>query len=446
MIFIKKNILLWILFALALTNIELKYVILSTYFTYVLYLFINSLGRSIPIFESLLLIASSQWLIGPSIEYLFPSNHYKYFMYVDENVYFAYALPAVLSLHIGSNFFAFPASAVAIQKQFANLISTNKRLPLLLILSGVLIQMSSSIIGGELGFLAYLLSQVRYIGVLLLLFQNQNRSWLILILTLSIIFTLSVISGFFHEFILWALFLGSYYFILHPPRLLLKVGLVIGTVVFLVIIQSIKQNYRSTAENLSFDQKITLFTNLFINKASVDTKQFIKNSSAQNVRLNQGWIISAIMKNVPKRKPYAEGETIKNALYAALIPRIIDPTKKKAGGREDFMKYTGLYLGEQTSMGMSVLGEFYANFGKWGGIWAIGIYGFFLSFFLRFVFVKSRLKNVAYIVVPILFLQVLKAETDLVTVLNHLIKSTLLFYLVHVLSLLHWENSRLRNL
>ena len=56
--------------------------------------FISQLGTSLPILELMLFIAAAQWIIGPLIEYNTPISHYKYFMYVDQQRYMSYVVPA----------------------------------------------------------------------------------------------------------------------------------------------------------------------------------------------------------------------------------------------------------------------------------------------------------------------------------------------------------------
>ena len=59
----------------------------------------------------------------------------------------------------------------------------------------------------------------------------------------------------------------------------------------------------------------------------------------------------------------------------------------------------------------------------------MGIWGYFLAMYWRFLF-KGLQNNVLLLAfLPIVFLQVIKAETELVVVLNHLIKATIVVYL-----------------
>jgi hypothetical protein len=169
--------------------------------------------------------------------------------------------------------------------------------------------------------------------------------------------------------------------------------------------------------------------------------------------LNQGWIISAIMDHTPQNQPYANGETVLESIGATIVPRFLVADKKLANGRDNFMKYTGLYIGETTSMAMSVLGEAYANFGVFGGIIFMGLWGLFLSFVWGFLSKKIVRNNIIYFFIPIIFFQVIKAETELLTVLNHLIKSMILVFVflwfyqsVLKLSLKNFSNRRLHSL
>jgi hypothetical protein len=87
-------------------------------------------------------------------------------------------------------------------------------------------------------------------------------------------------------------------------------------------------------------------------------------------------------------------------------------------------------------MGMSLLGEAYANVGPKAGLGLMfimglgfaGSYGLFLIFSLR--------HPTFYFWIPLIFCQVLKAETDLLTVLNHITKGSVgavsLYWLIGV--------------
>lgn len=169
--------------------------------------------------------------------------------------------------------------------------------------------------------------------------------------------------------------------------------------------------------------KTVLFLSLTLNEWITGGIFMPNDDIGVNVRLNQGWIISAIMQNVPDYEPYAEGETIYEAITSSLLPRVLAPWKKSAGGRENFRRFTGLPIADETSMGISMAGEGYGNYGKWGGILFMFIWGLFVGWFWHLLTWLSQYYPTLLLWTPILFLQVIKAETEFGVVLNYLIKS-----------------------
>ena len=89
------------------------------------------------------------------------------------------------------------------------------------------------------------------------------------------------------------------------------------------------------------------------------------------------------------------------------------------------LKYTGLMLNEQTSMDIGQVGEAYANFGVTGGILFMFGWGLFLNWVLFFIQKRSVRYPDLIFWVPLMFLQVVKAETSFMTVFNHLTKTAL---------------------
>ena len=63
--------------------------------------FINQLGRSFPLKQLIVMLASLQWIVGAKISYEYGKIHYKYYMYVEEQLYMDLVVPAVLLLFLG---------------------------------------------------------------------------------------------------------------------------------------------------------------------------------------------------------------------------------------------------------------------------------------------------------------------------------------------------------
>jgi len=154
------------------------------------------------------------------------------------------------------------------------------------------------------------------------------------------------------------------------------------------------------------------------------------NIDASIDRINQGWIVARIMRYTPYFEPFAGGETILTGIRASLIPRFLDTDKLKAGGRDNFTRFTGKLISETTSMGLSPLGEAYANFGINGGILFLFLLGLFYNFYIFMILRLSDKYPSLVLWIPLLFLQVVKAETDFVVVLNHLVKASMVVALL----------------
>jgi len=401
--------------------------------------FTRRLGKSIPLLELMLLIAGLQWIVGPLIEYYMPSYHWKYYMYVPETVYMSYVVPAyavfVAALFLGtrsSNNWHIPITNL---KHF-------KKYGLTIFVIGVFFDLISSRLPGTLGFFAFIVTNFKFAGAIILFFSEDPKLKKIFYFSLLYLFASALSNAMFHDLVLWSVFFYMFWAIKFKPSLKqIYITILIG-LFSLSTLQTIKAAYRSEIWSGYGGNKLELFAGLFVDAV------FFSGSNAEelsgdenNVRLNQGWIISAIMDEIPRRVAYLDGETIKEAVFASLLPRFLNPDKKQAGGRENFMKFTGLQLGEGTSMGISIIGEAYGNYKIVGGILFMGIWGFFVARYWVFLYKKTQKNLLLLAFLPIIFLQVVKAETELVVVLNHLVKATIVVFLFFwaAKKFLHWN-------
>jgi hypothetical protein len=299
---------------------------------------------------------------------------------------------------------------------------------LLFMIIGAVSTLAGNFIPNSLRFVFYLLQNLLYVGAGIILFQQNasHKKWAFLAILWLVYSAIS--RGLFHDLILWLMFL---FFIL---AIKIKINIYQTLIFFFIgllslsIIQSIKDDFRT--QLAKSNSPIELFTNLALANLEEGSDKSEEEVNDLNVRLNQGWIISAIIKHVPKKEPYANGATVKKAIWASLLPRFLNPDKKRAGGRENFSKYTGLNIRKNTSMGMSIIGEAYANYGKNGGILFMLLWGGFLTLFWNFLMQIAEKKKIVLFILPLIFLQAVKAETELVVVLNHLVKSSIICYVL----------------
>lgn len=380
------------------------------------------LGKCIPVLEFLVLLGGVQWILGAFIEYRTPYEHFKYFMYVDEVTYMSYVVPAYVF---------FTCTLLYTTRKYRLAINIDQhehddRIGILLILLGFLAQLSLPYLPGGFQFVFYLISNFKYVGALLLYFSKSIRARKILFGAIIYLFVASLINGFFHEFLLWSVFFLMFWARKNKPSFATKILFLIFGISLSGIIQLVKIDYRASVVNDNSPGNISLFTTILNQRLS---NGFLQNSDEQselNIRLNQGWIISAVMEHTPKHQAFAQGETVIDAISASLLPRFLSPNKKRAEGRLNLEKFTNLELSENTSMGISILGESYANFGRIGGVFFMLCYGYFLKIVWQLIIRKSRRNFLFLYFVPLIFLHVVKAETELLIVLNYLVKASVI--------------------
>lgn len=388
---------------------------------FVAYQFTKQLGVSLPILELMLLIAGLQWIIGPLIEYAAPTVHYKYYMYVDQVVYMAYVVPAyllfVIIILVGLK------RMVQLNIALEQLVYFSK-FGLSLFFIGIVYDLFSGFLG-FLGFLGYIISNFKFVGAIILYFSKNKRVRRLFYIAILFLLYRSLSNAMFHDFVLWSAFFYMFWAFQFKPSVFTKLTTFAVAGIFLISLQTIKAAYRSEVWAGNKGNKIELFVGLMYDALLGDgsTLDAEENNVDNNVRLNQGWIISAILDEIPKKTNYFGGSTIVDALSASLLPRFLDPDKAKAGGQENFRKFTGLQISDGTSMGISIIGEGYGNYGKIGGIFFMGFWALFVLLVWKYL-LKQASKNILLVAfLPLIFLQVIKAETELVVVLNHLVKS-----------------------
>ncbi len=392
----------------------------------VIYEFQKRLDQGVPLLQLTALIAVLQWLLGPLMSYNSEYEFGKYDMYVPDTVYFGFALPAtclyvVIMLAVGASV-----------KQRQLLQNLDKRNFLTIGFALNVISLASAIaaprFGGGLQFFLFLTSQMRYVGALYILFSRHELRLLFTALSLSPLLIVSLNSGMFHDLLLWLAMIFCYWFAQRKWRLGYKITVLLASAAVLFSIQAVKQEYRAQLRRGDDPSIVKLMQDYLTPGGRAWERGVLTQAIA---RLNQGWIISAVMFNVPEEEPFAEGETLKDAFISALMPRILFPDKKQAGGRENFRRFTGLLISDSTSMGISPLGEAYANFGEIGGILLMGAYGALFSgiFYLTLIYVLKR--PAFFFWLPLLFYQSIKAETEFLVVLNQLSKGALVAFGMH---------------
>ena len=384
--------------------------------------FIRKMDRGVPFVHLAAVVAVLQWLVGPLFGYESTLVFDRYQMYVSPDTYFSYALPATCCYLVGLLLLGTSVSPAPLLQM------VNRRrfvvIGFSLIAVGNLAVAASSRISGNIEFVLYLVGNFRYVGALYLVFSLHQLRIPFAVLAFTPLVAVSVNTAFFHDMLLWGAICFLYWF--STRRWGIGQKSVLLAVAFFAVfsLQTVKHAYR---EQLRVDRESASLVNLLIDMMSPGGAGW-EQASIENVlvRLNQGWIVSAVLYHVPAEQPFFGGETYVDAFKAALLPRFLAPDKRTADLRINFRRMTGLQILDTTSMGVSPLGEAYANFGIYGGSFALLCYGILLGGFVRATLLFCLRSPTLILWLPVIFFAALKAETESLVVLNQLVKGSII--------------------
>ena len=390
-------------------------------------------GNDLPIESFILVMASIQWIVGPVLTYAGLSDHWKYYMYVPVEEYMALAVPCVIMLSVGLYTFrskkrpALVSHYGAITRQIVN---RAQFLPYYLIGIGFVFSFLVDRFPPSLEFPAFILSNIKYIGLIYLIFSDRMKhKTAVLVIAFLLTFISSLKAAMFHDLILWSAFIGMYAAYIFHPLNAKKLLMVVLGMVFIFVLQASKDLYREKLEKQGRSEYVEKFLSSVEERLEANEAATGSNVERLVVRINQGWIISRIMLIVPEHVPHAEGKTVVTALKASILPRLLFPDKPTAGGKANYEKYTGFLLTSSTSMGISLLGEAYINYGVKGAWLFMFIFGLVSSFIIKRFFLLALQYPTIWLWFPLILLHFVKAETELLVQLNFLVKSIVMVYL-----------------
>lgn len=395
--------------------------------------FIQDLGKRIEIRDMISFMSIMQWIVGPVMAYRFLPYDELYYMAVPEDVYMNFVVPVCYFMVLGL-YLPLKDERIVNEDDLDRsrlYIAEYPNLGYILAGIGLAAGFAGKFMPASLRFMMFLITNIQYVGIYMILVSSSKFKWLIFAGIMGLATSAAVLQGMFGELLQW--FMLSFLIIAMVVKIPMwgKVAMISVGMFLIMLVQSTKQEYRlATWYAKSSKTHSEIYQEIIASRLASPSTLFqaapLENMAA---RLNQGWIIARIMNYMPAKQPFVKGETIQTALYAALLPRFLAPTKARAGGRANFERFTGTPLPETTSMDISLVGEGYANFGFLGGM----VFIFIVSLVYNWVVVKvvglSKNNPTLVLWIPFLFFQVMKAETDFATVFNYLTKATLITFL-----------------
>ncbi len=396
-------------------------------------LLFNAISYVMPVRYLLGAFMCVQFFIGPSLAYngLDEYQYWHYKMRIPEADYFAYAIPAVMSFILGLHLFAGKLNGEIVdEKQVSQFVQQHPDLPYWFIGIGFVASIISAFFASELAFVFYLLGGFKFIGLFLLVIGSKELKIAPLVVVISSIVASSLGDGMFHDLLTWIIFIGSVFAIRYKFDFNIKMIACSAFILLALTIQLMKSSYRSATNEGHDEVGLQTFSKLY-KEQNRDKSMFSFESLAPStVRINQGFIITNIMRNVPAYVPFSNGEEMYQVFEAGILPRIFAPNKLNAGDRTIFMKYSGLRIQEGTSMALSSLGDAYLNFGITGGCIFMLFLGLLYSYILTVFFKQSKKYPVLILFTALVFYYPIRPDCELQTILGHLFKSCFLLYVM----------------
>ncbi len=404
-------------------SVQVTTIYVLFFFFNVMFDFFNRLGKNVPIKQLTLVIAIVQWGVAPFLSYHFYTESEFYFMQIDEEQYMSFIFPSIIFLFFGLFLPIFGKHSVNLAKAI-NFFKENKEVMIsrgkLLFVIGLASQLIHPFVPKVLAFALFLLGKLIFIGAFYLYASKVRFRYIYLLAAFLPVIISAAQQSIFHDMFLWGGFLFIIYALIDRIGTLKKLFVFSLALFVFFFVQLIKNDYRESIqlEQINKDRS-DLLKEVAADKLNAD----IDDEYFQGLvdRLNQGWIIARIMYVVPTYEPYAEGETITEAIKSAFVPRFLMPDKIVSGGYY-FSRFTGIDL-QDTSMNLGLVGEAYANYGLSGGVFFMFLFGLFVNAVLSIVFYYARKTPEIVLWIPFLFLYMIKAEDDFATMINQFTKA-----------------------
>lgn len=418
-------VILWLISNSFTVVLEAVGLILVAYVVYSL-LFKNE--DALPVGHIALLMSGLQWIVSPIVAY--HSSPVLFSMAVPEEEYLIKTMILYVPFYASVLYFIPSMNTYMTKDYLIRFCHSQKSGIVKLTIIGFVASFIPTL-PATMNFILVLVENLLYIGAIMLCFAYPRRAVTIGSLFMAYLLLRSISNGMFHDLMIWSLFMLLVIFVIkeyHPYK---RLSILICLFLMVSSLQAIKPIYRHYTWYGNYQEnKVELFLNLFMQSLTGELQT--EEAGDLNGRLNQGWIISRIYKRIPTEHPYVGGRTILEGVEATLVPRFLSPNKKGAGKEsiDDFEAFTGYRPSSGTSMGLSILGETYGNFGLLFGIICMAFWGWLIAKIISRIHRVSTTTGYWYFFLPLICFDLIKAEINFISVVNWTFKAFLFTWII----------------
>ena len=388
---------------------------------------------SLPIKELFLSLYGLQFLFGAALTYN-GIDEYNYFdnqMKVSSNTYFMFVIPVFLSFCLGFTIFSKKYALIINRDNINQWVTEHPQLPYKFIVIGFLVSFTAGIFPDSLDFVFYTVSGFKYIGIFILLMSYRTIKPGLMALIYGSILISSFQGGMFHDLLIWIIILALILSYRYKPSLKYKLTGFVVFGIFAIFIQSIKSGLREETWSNNRDASVSIVKNVTKDVNSNSGGMFgMENLGPNIIRINQGWVLASTLENVPRIVGHTNGQLTTGYLYAALVPRLLDDNKLKSGGHEFVERYAGLNIGGSTSIALGLFTDAYVEFGQFGAIIYVFLFGLMYGYILNQFFIRSKRFPILILFAILVFVFPMRPDCETQTVLNHLFKTIFLLFIL----------------
>jgi hypothetical protein len=384
--------------------------------------------------ELALLLYAINYLLSPAITYAFDSIDNSFPMKIASDRYFALAIPGFIFFTIGMYSIKTKCFGIDIGKINKLSLFNEKFLKNILFVT-ICVKLSRDFVQGELAFIFYLIGLLRYVAAFSLFSINNKRNIIYPLMVCLLDLYGAFVAGAYHDSLMWLIFFALFYIYSTKPKVIKIIAIGFVAAILILSVQAIKYKYRADVW-AGGDKEANIENAISIGGGQLNREiVFGSENLFQTLnRANQAWIFASTVENMDRTKDFQGLTNVSRYFEASLLPRFLAPNKLRSGENTLFNKFSGHLINDNTSMGLGVFADGYIAYGSMG----VYVFGFALGliFAITFKIIEKWSDFSPYyalLLLPILNFAI-RPDGVLLTTLNHLFKSILLYSMLVYLS------------